>query len=224
MLAPGELLTQLEHRLPILTGGPTDAPARQQTMRDAIAWSYDLLQPEEQRLFQQLSIFAGGWTMEAAEAICDQDLDVSDGMATLIDHSLIRGLNAPDGTTRFMLLETVREYGLERLVACGQQDDIAERHATFFTELIERAARGWWGPDGLAWLDRLEWEIDNVRAAWDWLERRGEESVSLSGRMLRGQQRVGRFWRENGRIREGQQRLQALLAIGALPPGARARD
>ncbi len=222
MLAPGELLTQLEHRLPILTGGPTDAPARQQTMRDAIAWSYDLLQPEEQRLFHQLAILAGGWTLEAAQAICDQDLDVSDGMATLIDHSLIRVQNGPDGTTRFMLLETVREYGLERLAVSGQQDDLAERHATFVTKLFERAARDWWGPDGLAWLDRLDREFDNVRAAWDWLERRGDASVSLSARMLRSQRNVGRFWRDNGRIREGQQRLQSLLAIDAVPPGARA--
>jgi predicted ATPase/transcriptional regulator with XRE-family HTH domain len=222
MLAPQKLLTQLAHPLRVLTGGPCDAPTRQQTMRATIAWSYALLTPDVRRLFCQQAVFAGGWTLESAEAVCDQDLDVFGGSAALVDHSLIRAVDRPDGTTRFMMLETVREYGLEHLEASGEQYDVRQRHATFFTDMIERAARGWWGPDELAWLDWIEREIDNVRAAWDWTTRQGEGAASLRERLLRSQPKMARFWRENVRIREGQQRIQALLAAGSPPPAARA--
>lgn len=222
ILAPQALLTRLEHRLRVLTNGPGDLPARQQTMRATIAWSYDLLAPDVQRLFGQLAIFVGGWTMPMAEAICDRDLDVFGGMAALVDHSLVRAAIHSDGSTRFMMLETVREYGLERLETGGRQDNIRQRHAAFFVDMVEQAAGEWWGPDELAWLGWIEREVDNVRAAWTWLEHQAEAAPALSERMLRSQQNMARFWRENGRIREGQQRIQALLAAGSPPPAAQA--
>jgi predicted ATPase len=222
MLSPQALLPRLARRLRVLTDGPSDLPARQQTMREAIAWSHDLLSCAEQRLFHQLSVFVGGWTLEAAEAVCDQNLEIFGGIATLIDHSLICPVECSDSTTRFMMLETIREFGLEQLKASGAYHDIAQRHATYFVELIERAACGWWGLGDVAWPERIEPEIDNVRAVWTWLESQGDRAASLSGRVLRSQREMSRFWSANGRIREGQQRIQGLLEAGSPLPLERA--
>ena len=126
MLPPAALLARLERRLPLLTGGGRDLPARQQTMRDAIAWSYDLLTPEEQALFRRLAVFVGGFTLEAAEAVGGPSRAPGstslDGVASLVDKSLLRQEDGPDGEPRFRMLETVREFGLEQLAASGEAD------------------------------------------------------------------------------------------------------
>jgi predicted ATPase/transcriptional regulator with XRE-family HTH domain len=222
VLSPRELLARLEQRLSVLTSGPGDLPIRQQTMRAAIAWSHELLAPNTRRVFRQLAAFVGGWTLPMAEAVCYRDLDVLDGIAALVDHSLAQAVNQLDGTTRFRMLETVREYGLEQLEASGEQLDVRQRHARHIIAMIERAASGLWGPDAPFWFEWIEREIDNVRAAWTWLEQHAEVVPCLRERMLRSQQQMERFWRENGRIREGQHRIQALLAAGPLSPAARA--
>ncbi|HUG14430.1 MAG TPA: NB-ARC domain-containing protein, partial [Thermomicrobiales bacterium] len=143
LLPPSSLLGRLDRRLPLLTGGSRDLPARQQTMRDTIAWSYDLLDAAEQRLFRQLSVFTGGWTLEAAEAICQVDADgpdVLDGLASLADKSLLRRAAPSDqlNAGRFGLLETVREYGLEKLDQSTEATLIHDRHAMYFAALAER--------------------------------------------------------------------------------------
>ena len=147
----GTLLDRLEPRLPLLTGGARDLPPRQQTMRDTIAWSYDLLTADEQTLFRRLAVFVGGFTLQAAESVVvdpDSALDVVAGIAALVDQSLL-GLGAE---ARYLMLDTVREYARERLEASGEMEDIQRRHATYFLELAEsrRATASWASPVGVA--------------------------------------------------------------------------
>src|SRR5215212_3487855 len=148
------LLMRLERRLPLLTGGPRDLPARLQTMRDAIAWSHDLLGPEEQRLFRRLAVFAGGSTLEAAEAVCANGLDVDsspsvetlhavsdsllDCLTSLVDKSLV-WQDTKGNEPRYRMLETIREYGLERLSASGEAEFVRRRHAAWCQELAEQS-------------------------------------------------------------------------------------
>ena len=147
VLAPAALLARLTDRLALLTGGPRDAPERLQTMRNTIAWSYDLLSPAEQRLFRQLCVFAGGWTLEAAEAVLaaddhdDAGSDVLEGLTALVDHSLVQQTMPSDAEARFGMLETIREYGLEQLRASGDEAPVRQRHAEFFRLFAERAGR-----------------------------------------------------------------------------------
>ena len=138
MLPPQALLKRLEQRLPLLTGGARTLPARQQTMRNAIAWSHDLLTAEEQTLFRRLAVFSGGCTLEAAEAVVNPEgtLDVFGGIASLVDKSLLRQEEGVEGEPRFRMLETVREYGLERLEAAGDEaGTIRQGHAAYFAKL-----------------------------------------------------------------------------------------
>jgi predicted ATPase len=141
ILPPQALLKRLEKRLPLLTGGARTLPTRQQTMRNAIAWSHDLLSPTDQTLFGQLAVFAGGCTIEAAEAVVDPEgsLDVFAGIASLVDKSLLRQEEGFEGEPRFNMLETVREYGLERLAASGEEPTTRERHAGWMLALAEQA-------------------------------------------------------------------------------------
>ncbi|MDQ3870060.1 MAG: helix-turn-helix domain-containing protein, partial [Chloroflexota bacterium] len=171
MLSPRAVLDRLDRRLPLLTGGARDLPTRQQTMRDAIAWSYDLLGAEDQALFRRLAVFVGGFTLEAAEAVGDGP-DAKgvalDGVLSLLDKSLMRHDAGTGGEPRYAMLETVREYGLERLVAAAEGDAIRRRHAEFYVALAEQAEPGFFGPEEMAWLDRCALELDNIRAAMDW--------------------------------------------------------
>ena len=143
VLPPAALLARLDHRLPLLTGGGRDLPARQQTMRAAIAWSHDLLTPEEQVLFRRLAVFAGGFTLEAAEAVAsgsgEPGIDPFEGVASLLDKSLLRQEAGPGGEPRFSMLETVREFALEQLAASGEEAAIRERHAAWCLALAETA-------------------------------------------------------------------------------------
>jgi predicted ATPase/DNA-binding CsgD family transcriptional regulator len=168
ILNPLALLERLDQQLPLLTGGPLDQPARQQTMRDTIAWSYNLLSPEQQQLLEQLSVFAGGWTLESASQVCDFSIELLDAMSALVDHHLVRQVDQPDGSVRFGMLETIREFGQERLSERGSADEARARHARYFLQLAIDTGPALVGPDQVRWLNMLETELDNIRLALDW--------------------------------------------------------
>jgi predicted ATPase len=167
ILPPAALLARLEHRLPLLIGGGRDLPARQQTMRDALAWSYDLLTIEEQTLFNRLAIFTGGFTLEAAEAVSTSPTFVLDGVASLADKSLLRQEIGPDGESRYAMLETVRELGLEQLAASGEQGEVARLHATYFLTLAEEAVLEPFPGNPVVDPDCLTADHDNLRVAFE---------------------------------------------------------
>jgi tetratricopeptide (TPR) repeat protein len=224
LLPPAVLLGRLEHRLPLLTGGARDLPARQRTLRDAIGWSYDLLAPDEQALFRRLSAFQGGWDLEGAEAVCggdgDRPITVLDGLASLAAQSLLRQHDGAEATQRFTMLETVREYGLEQFDASTEVAEVQRRHATYFVGLAEAAESKLTGPDQMTWLDRLDVEHDNLRAALRWADQEGEEELGL---------RLGaalwRFWLIRGYRAEGRERLARALDLQGSPrhPSLRTR-
>ncbi len=222
ILPPQALLKRLEKRLPLLTGGARTLPARQQTMRDAVAWSHDLLTADEQILFRRLAVFSGGCTLEAAEAIAASEgaLDVFGGMASLIDKSLLRQEEGVEGEPRFRMLETVREYGLERLEASGEGEAVRHRHAAYFADWLETATLGLEWREEIRWVERLKAEYDNVQAALDWSTGIGnaEMSLRLSGSMWPFFYLHGHF------LREGRVWLERGLAIDvAVPAAVRAR-
>jgi DNA-binding CsgD family transcriptional regulator len=202
------LLDRLERRLPLLAGGPRDQPARLRTMRDALAWSHDLLAPREQSLFRRLAVFVGGFTLDAAAAIMGDDGDVFEGVAALMDHSLVRQETAPDGSTRFAMLETIREYALERLEANGQRDETRRALAAYFVDLAERADPAiWGGPEHKPWLDRLETELANLRAALAWLEATDDRAG-----LLRLAAALGGLWHFRSYRVEGREWVRRALA------------
>jgi non-specific serine/threonine protein kinase len=171
LLDPDALLARLESAagsLRLLTGGGRDLPARQQTLRSTIAWSYDLLAAEEQALFRRLAVFVGGCTLAAAEAVCGGPGDVLDGVDALLARSMLQPAPPAAGEARVTLLETIREFGLERLAAAGELDELRRRHAAHFVAFAEAADAALRGPDSRPWLDRLETEHDNLRAALEW--------------------------------------------------------
>jgi predicted ATPase/class 3 adenylate cyclase/DNA-binding XRE family transcriptional regulator len=223
LLPPQALLGRLSSRLTLLTGGARDLPERQQTLRGAIAWSYDLLSPKEQALFRILAVFVGGWTLEAAEAICATPesaealpLDILDGVGSLVDKSLVRQQERADGEPRCAMLETIREFGLERLAASGEAATLQKQHADYFLGLAETLEPRVEAPDGAAWLDQLEQEHDNLRAALRWFGATGEVERGLR---LGGALRL--FWFSRGHSTEGRERLANLLALpGAMVPTA----
>ncbi len=169
-LSPVELLALLERRLQLLTGGARDLPERQRTLWDAIAWSHDLLEPAEQIRFRRLAVFVGGFSLEAAQAVCracgDVEFRVTPGVWTLADKSLLQREGVADGgSPRYRMLETIREFGLAQLAASEEEDDVQERHAAFFLTLAETAAPHLHEVDQVRWRDQLETEHDNLRAA-----------------------------------------------------------
>jgi non-specific serine/threonine protein kinase len=225
VLTPEALLARLEPRLPLLTGGARDVPAHQQTLRAAIAWSHDLLSPEERILFRRLAVFAGGCTLEAAEAVVAspggsaRPPGVLDGVERLVDSSLLQREAATAGDARFGMLETVREYALEQLEASGEAGVLRRRQARWCRALAERAEPELKGPRQVAWLDRLDREHGNLRAALHWCLAQGEAETGL---------RIGgplhRFWHLRGYLAEGRTWLAALLSLpGPAPRAARAR-
>ena len=181
-LAPQSLLTRLTRRLAVLGSGAVDLPDRQRTLRATLAWSYDLLTPSEQALFRHLAVFAGGCTFESIEVVCtgdDQGGDLLDRLATLVDQSLLGQEEQADGTARFGMLETVREYGLEMLEAHGEAAELRRRHAFHYLALAEQAEPELVRFGQVAWARRLGTEHDNQRAALDWALERGELEVAL---------------------------------------------
>ena len=176
LLTPQTLLTRLSQRLQVLTSGARDAPARQQTLRDTIAWSYDLLDAQEQHLFRRLSVFVGGCTLEAAETVCNARGETSasigdsvlDGVASLIDKSLLYQTEQEGEEPRLTMLETIREYGLEALSASGEMATASQAHAAYYLKLAKEAAQGYKSPQLAVWLERIEREHDNLRATMEW--------------------------------------------------------
>jgi predicted ATPase/DNA-binding SARP family transcriptional activator len=203
VLPPSALLTRLTNRLALLTGGRRDAPKHQQTLRMTFDWSYDLLEPPRQELFARLGVFSGGWTLVAAEAVCDARLE---NLGDLVDESLVRQRQTRGGEARFSMLEIVREYALEK-----QSDpELRRRHLDYFVALAEEAepelARG----DQATWFARLEDEHDNVREALAFALETGDTSSAL--RLVVG---IRRFWQIHGYLAEGREALEA--ALGAAP-------
>lgn len=216
LLPPPALLARLERQLPLLVGGAHDLPARQRTMRDTIAWSHDLLEEEARSLFAQLCVFVGGCTLEAAAAVCGMhgdDPGLLDRLTALVDASLlhVRELGAqasddPGEGPRLVLLEPVREFGVERLAARGDAEAIRVRHAAHHLGLAEAAAAGLNGPEVTRWLARLERDHDNLRAALAWAlgQDDGVTAVRLAAAMWR-------FWAQRGHLTEGRRSLRAAL-------------
>ncbi len=223
LLSPRALLQRLSHRFEVLTSRAQNVPERQQTLRNMLAWSYDLLNVQEQRIFRRLSIFAGGCTLEAIEYLCSALGDdceegvVLDGVASLIDKSLMQsteqGVNGEE-ERRFVMLETVREYGLEALAASGEMEVIQQAHAAYYLRLAEEAEQELGGPRQATWLKRLEREHDNLRAALGWLLERGE--AKAGGQHKEMALRLGgalrRFWIIHSHISEGRHFLEQALA------------
>jgi len=183
LLPPQALLSRLEHPLEVLTGGRLDAPLRQQTLRNTLRWNDDLLSPDEQTLFRRLAVFAGGCSLQAIEAISTalggMTIPVLDGVTSLIDKSLLRQPAHGEDEPRLDLLEMLREYGLERLAACGEQEQTRDAHAAYYLALAEEAAPVLSDFQQVAWQKRLEQERENLQAALRWLLERGQIKKAL---------------------------------------------
>lgn len=210
VLAPEELLARLERRLDVLTVGPRDVPERQQTLRAAIDWSYHLLGEPEQELFASVAVFASGFTLEAAAVVCDADVD---HIAALVDHNLLHREELPEAV-RFRMLETIREYAVERLEESPLEEELRRKHAEYFLALAELGEPELIGRDAGHWLERLEREHDNFRTALSWsgAARQFELELRLAGALQV-------FWRLRGHLHEGTRRLEAALGRGNHAPG-----
>ncbi len=237
ILSPQAMLVRLQSRLKLLTGGAWDLPARQQTLRGAIEWSYDLLEPQEQTLFRRLSVFVGGCSLDAAEQVCglqiadfklqndrdsntlqstinnSQSVDLFDVISSLVDKSLLRQEEVAS-EPRFWMLETIREYALEKLAEHSETSALRARHSAFFLALTEEAEPKLRGPEQLVWLTHLEREHDNIRAAMRWSV---ESEDAESGLRMAGA--LSRFWYLRGHMSEGRQcTAEALATPGAEAP------
>jgi predicted ATPase/DNA-binding CsgD family transcriptional regulator len=229
VLPPAALRSRLERRLPLLTGGPRDAPQRLRTMRDAIAWSYDLLSDEQQALFRRLAVFTGGATLEAATVVAGGGGDVLDGVSTLVASSLLHRETQPGGEPRYLMLETLREFGLEQLEAAREVAEIRRRHANFFIAFGEQGYPNHFGPftDLDLRLRQLEGEQPNLRVALAFMADTGDADgiLRLAGALSlfwqnRGHPREGRRWLEwalaNTHEDQSDARCRALIGLGAL--------
>jgi predicted ATPase len=202
------ILPRLEERLPILTGGPRDYPPRLRAMDDAIAWSYDLLPEDEKRLFRDLAVFAGGFSLQAAAAICGESEErlLLDGIASLIDKSLIQQEASVDGAPRYRMLETIRAFAQSRLIESGNERELRDRHAAWCLAMLEREEPVLAWTENGTWLRKVDAEYDNVRAALDWYHQTGSSSASLRMAGL-----LVDFWYSTGRWSEGLARLKTVL-------------
>lgn len=207
------LLERLEHRLPLLTGGPRDLPERQQTLRNTFQWSYDLLPPAEQRLFRLLSVFAGGCTLEIVETIASPfmsaDMRVLDGITSLLSKHLLYRSKQEQGGPRLLMLETIREYGLECLAVGNELEQARLAHAQYYLRLVEGAEPHLYDEEQTRWFERLEHERDNLRTALYWLleekpGQREETAVRLAGALAS-------FWAVRGCVTEGRAWLEHVL-------------
>ncbi|MCD6027961.1 MAG: hypothetical protein K0S78_135 [Thermomicrobiales bacterium] len=238
ILPPPALLERLGSALPLLVDGPRDLPDRLRTMRDAIAWSYDLLEPGEQTLFRHLSVFTGGFTLDAGEAVGGErngsakgrspllpftplhppsPPSVLHGIAALAEAALLRVETPGDAAPRYLMLETVREFGLEQLTASGDEAEIRRRHAAWCLSLAQQAEPALLGPEQRVWTEQLELEHANLRAAHAWLTLQDDAAAGLR---LAGALWV--FWFLRGHLREGYEWLTQALAIdGEAPPADR---
>jgi predicted ATPase/class 3 adenylate cyclase len=213
LLSPSAMLARLDvprhSRLEFLTGGARDLPARQQTLRNAIAWSYDLLDEAEQKLFQRLSVFVGGCTVEAVEAVVRDTTLLLDQLESLLDKSLVREVEGHNREPRFVMLGMLREFGLDQLEASGEAETIRYCHAEFYLSLAEGAEASLERTEQIQWMDRMEQEHGNLRAALEWsktAEGAGELCLQLASAL-------GYFWEVHGHFSEGRERLSAILMM-----------
>ncbi|HEX2025605.1 MAG TPA: AAA family ATPase, partial [Actinomycetota bacterium] len=223
VLTPQQILPRLDQRLSILTSGRRTLPERQRTLRDAIAWSHDLLEEREQRLFARLAVFSGGWDLDAAEAVCvaeELGLDILDGVTSLVDKSLVRRIDPNGHGARFSMLETIREFGVGQLSGHGDLDLTRRRHGEHFLDLAVEAEPHLVAEDQADWLDRCDLEHPNIRAALRWAidEGEGERAQAAAGALWR-------FWQQRGHLDEGRRWLDEVLAVpsGQAATAARAK-
>jgi predicted ATPase len=222
VLSPSSMRARLASRLQLLTGGARDLPQRQQTLRATMDWSYDLLSAAEQKLLRRLSVFVGGSNLEGVEAVCDTagdlDLDLLDGTASMVDKSLLQQIEQANGESRFVMLETIREYALEKLKASLEEASTKRAHAAYCLVLAEEEAGEKSGAEGAEWLERFTLEHDNFRAALEWLTETGNADwgLRLGGALFR-------FWEAREFITEGRDRLGKLLKLPAPPTMVRER-
>ena len=219
-LSPAAILARLARpgsaRLPLLTGGPRDAPARQRTMRDAIAWSHDLLDEAECAAFRRLAVFVGGFSLDAAATVCTEDEgDALDRIRSLLAKSLVRDDGDGGAEPRFGMLETIREFGLDRLAASGEAEEIRRRHADWCLAFADRTGPEAKGADGSVWLERLEREHANLRSALAWLTDRGD-----APRLMRLAGALVPFWEEHAHYGEGRRWLETSFTLDGAPPPA----
>ena len=216
LLSPQQLLVRLGQRLQVLTGGSSDLPARQQTLRSTIKWSYDLLNVEEQRLFQILAIFVGGCSIEAVESVSEsiilasgeEPLNVLDACISLLDKQLIQQRQQSDGDSRVYMLETIREFALECLYASDKADLVGEAYARYYQTFVEKSAPPVFDPKEMEWFDKLDQEQDNLRATLNWFIKKqdAEMALRLSGTLVR-------FWGVRGFMHEARQWLEQALKM-----------
>lgn len=221
LLTPDQILARLDHHLSVLTAGARDLPERQQTLRGAIAWSYDLLDEGARRVLDRLAVFRGGFDLEMAEGVCGPADEIGgnvvDQIGELVDQSLVRPDEGQEA--RFGLLETIREFAAELLVSSGEAEAIGDRHASAMLALAQRAAPELSGRDQRSWLERLERDHDNMRAALDWSVARPD--AALGARLAFA---LWRFWQQRGYLNEARARFESLVAQGwELEPEVRAR-
>ena len=219
LLPPQALLARLEHRLQILTSGAQDVPVRQRTLRNALEWSYTLLDAAEQRLFLRLAVFVGGCTLDALEAIYtalgDAAEQILDGVASLIDNSLLQQTEQEGEQPRFVMLETIREYALEVLSTSGEMEATFQAHAIYYLQLAEQGGPNLTGAEQQRWYNRLEQEHPNLRAALHWSVERQEVELTL-----RLSDALWWFWLTQNHLSEGRQWLEKALSVseGSVSP------
>ena len=223
VLSPAAILDRIQSRLQLLTGGALDLPERQQTLRKTIDWSHGLLNESESKLFRRLAAFAGGWTLEAAEAVCntsdDLGVEVLDGMSSLADKNLIQPVDRAGLEPRFAMLETVREYALERLIESSEDWVVRRSHAAYCLVLAEEGNPELSRAERARWVMQCEAEVDNFRYALDWLfqTRHLDWSLRLCVALFR-------FWDMREHLTEGRARLETVLTLaGDEYPKDRAR-
>ncbi|HQZ81855.1 MAG TPA: tetratricopeptide repeat protein [Pyrinomonadaceae bacterium] len=206
LFEPQTILSRLSSSLKFLTGGAKELPERRQTMRGAIAWSYDLLSADEKQLLDRLSVFAGGFTIDSAEAVgAERGGEILDTVSSLLDKNLIERINQQSGDPRFRMLVVVREFALEKLEQSGTSEDVRRRHAVYFAQLVERAEPELRGSRAADWLNRLEQEHENIRLALNW-------TISLEPKIaLRIAASVHRFWWRRGHLSEGVEWMRRIL-------------
>ncbi len=217
LFTPEALVRRLSDSLDVLKGVTRGRPTRHQTLRQAVAWSYELLDARSQRFFRRLGAFPGGWTIDAAETLCagDAELDGNafDLLTELADHSLVRQIDGSDGEPRFTLLEMIRAYALGRLTEAGEKKHTRELHAQCYLKLAEEAEPKLTGAEQARWLDRLETENNNIRAAMQWAKQNGDARLGL-----RFGSALWRFWIVRGYVNEGLQKLEQVLALPSPDP------
>ena len=212
LLSPEQIVARLEDHLALLTSGSRDLPERQQTLRGAIAWSYDLLEPGTRRLLNRLAVFVGGCELDVADRVCgpasEVGVDVFDGVAMLVDQSLLRVEDGAD-EQRYVMFDAIREYAAEMLTVSGECDDIEERRSRAYLDLAEEAAPQLAGADQRRWLDRLEREHDNLRATIMWAANRPDPELAVRVAFA-----LWRFWQQRGYLNEARVRLDDLSGRG----------